>query len=334
MQSQPPGTVYVGIVTYNSRNDLPGLLDSLAAQTYPQLTVALLDNASTDGTPPWIREYAPQYHRILQINNVGFGRGHNRIYQFWREAMTSYDFYMTLNPDVQLTPTYIEAVVDEIQSMGAGWGMGKLLQPNGEKIYSVGHALKSDGYAFNIGYDLPDDSRFSTPREVFGASGAAAIYRQTMLEALTPDGNIFDPVMFMYNEDVDLDWRAQLGGWKCRYTPDAVAIHRGSQPSAWLRAEALANRYLSVMKNTSERDYVLRHLPRIYAHVAARLLLTPREGAYLLGKLSQYGAKERERRTVPRVPRSRMREWYRWADRQPTGQPTSLMDRVRVFSRG
>jgi GT2 family glycosyltransferase len=321
-------------VTYNSLTDLPSLLESLIAQTYSQLSITLLDNASTDGTQAWIRQEAVRYHHILQVINVGFGRGHNRIYQFWREAMTPYDFYMTLNPDVQLAADYIEAVVDEIQSMGAGWATGKLLQPDGETVYSSGHALKSDGYAFNIGYNLPDDSRFSTPREVFGAPGAAAIYRQTMLEALAPDGNIFDPVMFMYNEDVDLDWRAQLGGWKCRYTPEAVALHRGSQPSAWLRAEALANRYLSVMKNTSTREYLFRHLPRLFAHVAARLVLTPREGSYLLGKLSQYGAKERAQRTVPRVPRSRMREWYRWADRQPTGQPTTLMDRVRVFARG
>jgi len=30
----------------------------------------------------------------------------------------------------------------------------------------------------------------------------------------------------MYCEDVDLNWRAQLAGWKCIYVPDAVVYHR------------------------------------------------------------------------------------------------------------
>jgi len=35
----------------------------------------------------------------------------------------------------------------------------------------------------------------------------------------------FEPRFFMYCEDIDLNWRAQLAGWKCIYTPEAVVYH-------------------------------------------------------------------------------------------------------------
>jgi GT2 family glycosyltransferase len=329
--SDPTPAVYVGIVTYNSLADLPRLMLSVREQRYPRLEVTLLDNASSDGTADWIRKNADDCHWLLLKTNLGFGRGHNRIYQTWREQMTPSDLYMALNPDVSLMPAYIERVVADLAATGAGWGSGKLMQPDARRLYSAGHALCRDGYAFAIGHGLPDDGRFDEPRDVFGAPGAAALYRREMLEVVAPGGNLYDPRMFMYYEDVDLDWRAQLAGWRCRYVPGAVGYHRGSQARPRLRAEALANRYLSVMKNADRRDYLTYNLPLIVLHCTVRLLLTPRLGAFIIGKLSQYGAQVRAERTAWRVNRADMRRWFAWAGSQPTAQPRTLIQRLRAF---
>ena len=40
------------------------------------------------------------------------------------------------------------------------------------------------------------------------------------------DIGLFDEQFFMYCEDVDLAFRAQLGGYRCIYTPKAVVRHR------------------------------------------------------------------------------------------------------------
>jgi GT2 family glycosyltransferase len=40
------------------------------------------------------------------------------------------------------------------------------------------------------------------------------------------DIGLFDERFFMYCEDVDLAFRAQLAGYRCVYTPRAVARHR------------------------------------------------------------------------------------------------------------
>ena len=39
------------------------------------------------------------------------------------------------------------------------------------------------------------------------------------------DGEFFDPDFFVYREDADVAWRAMLLGWRCIYTPAAVAYH-------------------------------------------------------------------------------------------------------------
>ena len=47
------------------------------------------------------------------------------------------------------------------------------------------------------------------------------MYRRAMLEQV----GLFEETFFMYCEDVDLNWRAQLAGWKCIYVPDAIIYH-------------------------------------------------------------------------------------------------------------
>ncbi len=72
------------------------------------------------------------------------------------------------------------------------------------------------------------------------------------IEAI-PLGPVFDETFFAYFEDVDLDWRANLAGWRAYYEPDCRAYHRGhgsggrSNLSIRLRAEK--NRYLMLAKN-------------------------------------------------------------------------------------
>lgn len=103
------GRVYVGIVSYNSRADLPNCLAGLAAQTYPDVSIWVLDNASEDGSADWLGEHAPHVKLIRSPQNLGFGRGHNQILAACR--LQPDDFYLALNPDVSLEPNYIAALV-------------------------------------------------------------------------------------------------------------------------------------------------------------------------------------------------------------------------------
>ncbi|MBZ0295745.1 MAG: glycosyltransferase family 2 protein [Anaerolineae bacterium] len=324
------GLVHIGIVTYNSRDDLAACFAALNAQTYPHLAVTVLDNASQDDSAAWVEVSAPQAQVIRSTENLGFGRGHNRILATRPEAA----YYMPLNPDVRLEPDYIGAVVRTLQENDAQWGTGKLLMEDGQHIYSVGHALRRDGYALNIGYDLLDSGQFEDAREVFGAPGAAPLYSRQLIDDLASDGNLFDPVMFMYAEDSDVDWRARRAGWRCWYTPAAVAYHRGSHARGLLRVQALGNRYLSVLKNAYLVDLLTYNIPILAVHCGLRLLLTPRDGLHLVQQLIQWSCNIWGKREKPRLKRRDMMVWFLWSRSQPCGQPQSWLGRISSFLQG
>jgi len=90
-------------------------------------------------------------------------------------------------------------------------------------INSAGLEVDELGVAYErlLGDDAQDDG---DTIEVFGASGAAALYRRTMLDELGG----FDVSFFAYLEDADLAWRARMKNWRCLYAPRAVAYHHHS----------------------------------------------------------------------------------------------------------
>ncbi len=320
----------VGIVTYNSRDDLPGCFAALRQQTYPQFEITVWDNASLDGCADWMAEYAPDADVIRSTENVGYGRGHNAIAERHPDA-----YYLALNPDARLEPDYIAALVHALEhDSTVGWATGKLLLPPDDdqpeaaprQIYSVGHALLRDGYAFNIGQGQPDDARFSSTRQIFGAPGAAVLVRPQLIADL---GVLFEPRFFLYNEDTDLDWRAQRAGWNCLYVPEAVATHRGSQPREALRVEAVTNRNLSIIRNAYWRDLLVYNLPRIVLHTLIRCVVTPRLGLKMAIRLLRLGPVMIRLRRKPRRTYAEMQVWFDWASQQPGSESGRLLSRIR-----
>ena len=88
--------------------------------------------------------------------------------------------------------------------------------------------------------------------------------RRDALDALAIDGEIFDEDFFLYHEDTDLSWRAQLLGWSVLYVPEARAEHerrwrRGRRfeidPS--VRRHSFKNHYLQLIKNEQPLDFWL-----------------------------------------------------------------------------
>ena len=78
---------------------------------------------------------------------------------------------------------------------------------------------------FDRGWRQPDERQFDHAEYVFGATAAAALYRRDMIEDISIQGEFYDPDFFIYREDADVAWRAQLMGWKCMYAPYARGYH-------------------------------------------------------------------------------------------------------------
>jgi GT2 family glycosyltransferase len=178
-----------------------------------------------------------------------------------------------LNPDVRLETGYIEECVSALEAAGERFGSatGTLYRATPEEmrplpiIDSTGIRMTRSGRHFDIA--APPPPRGSGPREVFGVSGAAAVYRRRCLEHLAVAGEIFDEDFFAYREDADLAWRARLFGWKSIHVPEAIAYHvrrvtpevRRELPEE-INMHSVKNRFLLRLKNEGSA-LALRHAP-------------------------------------------------------------------------
>ncbi|MCC6801963.1 MAG: glycosyltransferase family 2 protein [Anaerolineae bacterium] len=325
-------TVYLGIVTYNSAGDLPACFAALARQTYPEIRIVILDNASTDETVAWVRQHASDCTLLTNSGNVGFGRAHNQIVAQCKPGAG--DFYMPLNPDVKLSDDYIERVVAALGETGAGWASGKLLLPGDDfpaRVYSAGQGVCRDGYVINVGQGMVDSADFNEPREVFFVSGAAPVLRGELIAAVAPDDELFDSSMFMYAEDIDMGWRARRLGWRCWYVPGAVARHRGGHLHRAMRAQAQANIHVSVLKNAYWIDLITYNIPLILVDLLLRLILTPAMGSRVLLQVVRNAPGAFRKRRKPALPRRDMLGWYHWSSHQPTAQQSGAVERVRAY---
>jgi GT2 family glycosyltransferase len=96
-----------------------------------------------------------------------------------------------------------------------------LFADRADTIDRVGDGYSRAGAGILRGRNAPADA-FSQGEWIFGACAGAAMYRMDMLKRI----GCFDPTFFLLYEDVDLSFRAQLAGYKCRYVPDALVYHR------------------------------------------------------------------------------------------------------------
>jgi GT2 family glycosyltransferase len=246
------GLVSVVIVTWNSAPFLRRCLAALAAQTYRQIEVIHVDNASTDDSAAIVRGGARATH-IINDTNRGFSAAVNQAVR-----IANGEFFLLLNPDAYLEPDYVSSLVAALNGEGLGMATGKLLQADSGSVDSKGIRMTRSGRHFDIDQGKPDTRPPipDTPIEVFGVSGAAAMYTRSFITDVTVGGEFLDEDFFAFREDADVAWRGRLFGWRAIYVPEAVAYHvRTVTPekrralSAVTNMHGVKNRFLLRLKN-------------------------------------------------------------------------------------
>jgi len=209
----------VVIPNWNGAHHLPVCLDALRAQTYPHLEVILVDNGSTDDSQALVMELYPEVRLLALDRNLGLTGGNNAGFRAARG-----EILISLNNDTEAAPRFVEALVTAlVDHPEAGMAASKmLLFDRRDIVHSAGDGYGVDGIPCNRGVWQRDEGQFDEPGWIFGGCGGAVAYRRAMLD----DVGLFDEFFFMYCEDVDLNWRSQLAGWRCWYTPEAVVYHK------------------------------------------------------------------------------------------------------------
>lgn len=257
------------IISWNSGVQLEPALDTLAAQTQPDLDLLVIDNASSDGSAERVRA-RPDARLIANTENRGFAGAANQAVAL--AAAAGSDALLVCNFDVRLEDGYLAAAVAALQGDASRASVqGRLLRsalgPAGVPVIdTTGHVAFRTRLFRNRGEGEPDDGRFDTSGEVFGVSGAVALYRLAALDDVACDGEVFDTDLFAYWEDVDLDWRLQLRGWRSWYAADARGWHErgGAGPRRSSAVERLnfVNRFHVILKNDDAAS-LARALPGV-----------------------------------------------------------------------
>jgi len=218
----PTPLVSAIVVNRNGARLLPESLASLFAQTWKEIEVILVDNASSDGSADAAREQYGERLRILRnARNEGFARGNNQAIELARG-----EWVFLLNNDAVLDPRAIEELM---RAVGGRPDVGMLAcrvlcydKPN--VIDSVGLLIYPDGVCRPRGWEEKDTGQYDRPEEILAPVGSASAWRRAMIDAV----GAFDESYFAYLEDLDLGMRGQLEGWKALYVPTAVARHAKS----------------------------------------------------------------------------------------------------------
>jgi GT2 family glycosyltransferase len=209
----------VVIPNWNGAHHLPVCLGALRSQTYPHIEVILVDNGSTDGSQAMVKEQYPEVRLLALESNLGLTGGNNAGF-----LMAEGEILISLNNDTEADPVFVQALVTALEAHPeAGMAASKmLLFDRRDHIHSAGDGYGTDGIPFNRGVWEKDEGQYDEPGWIFGGCGGAVAYRRGTLD----DIGLFDEGFFMYCEDVDLNWRAQLAGWRCWYTPQAIVYHK------------------------------------------------------------------------------------------------------------
>jgi len=263
------------IVSYNSRKDLENALRSL---TEPPAAVAheivIVDNASTDSTPVYVREQWPRVRLIASESNLGFAQANNVGIRH-----TASDLVLLLNPDTIMTAAAVDRLVSIIDSRPDVAIVGpRIVDGRGRPELSFGAMIspwaelrqKLLVRGNDRGWPLITSRVERMTRQthlVDWVSGACLLIRRRDLDEVGG----FDTRFFMYAEDVDLCAAVRARGRSVLFSAEPQVVHLRGQ-SAASAPDRVQNAY-----RRSQLAFYAKHHPtwlpflKIYLRVVGRL---------------------------------------------------------------
>ena len=266
-------TISIVIVNYNGELLLKNCFESMLAQTIPFDEIILVDNASSDGS----LETASRFSRIKQIPvsmNIGYTGGANLGIRHSTSSLV-----VVANSDIYLKESFNEAVITKYRAEPQLDIMSPLILRFDEKtVDSAGQVPSAALHPKERCYNRPRQNCRYSEGPVFSVCGAVTVFKRKALDRLAVSGEFYDEDFFMFWEDFDIGWRANLYGMNIQYNPKAVAFHFRSATlekkrrlklplslarPALSKYHLIKNRHLLLIKNFRwKRDW--HHLPFIF----------------------------------------------------------------------
>ena len=262
--------VAVVILNYNGKKFLEEFLPNVIANTNNELAeIVVADNASTDGSVALMQERFPDIRLIVNDFNGGFATGYNLALR-----QIEAEYYVLLNSDIEVTPHWIEPVVELMDAdPKIAACQPKILSYYEKEKFE--YAGASGGFIDKYGYPFcrgrvfqhleEDHGQYDDVTEVFWATGACMFVRADLY--LQHGG--LDDTFFAHMEEIDFCWRMKNLGYKVYCCPQSKVYHIGG---GTLPKSSSRKTYLNFRNNLS---LLYKNLPpkRVFWTIAYRILL-------------------------------------------------------------
>jgi len=213
------------ILNWNGKHLLKPCLDSVSAIDYPNYSVMVIDNGSTDNSVKMVKEKFSEVELLELENNNGFAGGYNRCFTRLKDEYSG--FILLLNNDTEVDPDILNSFIQAKEKYGDNnlYG-GKIFYQNNQELiwYAGGNVDLKYLKIFHRGIRQNDSAEFSKPLQTDYITGCCLFTSMEVINQL----NGFDERFNMYGEDVELCLRAKKEGINCYYWPDAKLFHHVS----------------------------------------------------------------------------------------------------------
>lgn len=142
---------YVVIIpAHNEAHYLPGLLDSLMAQSHLPDQIVLINDASADNTEAIMQDYTNKYARINYINRPS-AKTHQpgaKVVDAFKEGLqsikTPYDILVKLDADLLLPNDYFKVLLNVFKDPKVGIAGGFCYEQNEKGEWEKNHPMHND----------------------------------------------------------------------------------------------------------------------------------------------------------------------------------------------
>ncbi len=266
------------IVNYNTKQLTYNCINSIKEKTTNLCyEIIVVDNASHDGSVPFLQQNFPDLIILESPENIGFGRANNLA------ADTAHaDTLFLLNSDTIIIDNSIKILYDYLQSHPeTGVCGGLLLNEDG----SIGHSascqlsLKQDFIHFlHWKNPLPPlETRISDVTDVGYICGADMMVKKDVFDK----AGRFDPDFFLYFEESELSYRIKQRNYRIQLIPSARIVHLGGSSgttkkelSESVLAEKWFGRFLYFKKVYTRRHPYYLYLLYTFEYYIGILLFT------------------------------------------------------------
>jgi len=265
----------VALLCYNNKDlleqFLPSIVNSIPKDQGVKLVV--IDNASTDDTQDYLKQFGSQ----LEVVTIPVNRGFTNGYKVGLEQIDA-EIFCLLSSDVEISASWIEPVLKMFETdsnIGVIQPKIKSWHRKDEFEYAGagGGYIDYQGYPFcrgRIFYDIEkDESQYDDPAEIFWASGACFFIRAELYKS---SGGLDDD-FYAHMEEIDLCWRIKNQGYKIMVCPSSEVFHVGGAVIAYGSSQKVfrnhRNNLIMLLKNLPADQVVGKIILRLFMDALA-----------------------------------------------------------------